>query len=170
MGLISRVSSRTYRKIMNDTEIRNHPYYEMLVGMGFDNSKVVTKIRELQSDNLEDYICALTAEPEPIAAATTQPEQPKSTPTPEKIQTNQNSNADYLENLAKKQAAENEERRRKNLEVEKRAEQARALRIEREKKEKFEKGRLRRSEGQKMMGMRNDFQDVEMQRLQEKRK
>jgi len=152
---------------MNENEIRNHPYYEMLVNMGFDSSKIISKMKTLQSDNLEDYLCALTAEPETSTSVTTEPDTPTAVPT-EKTSP-QKSNADHLESLAKQRALENEERKRKNAEIERRAEEARAARIERERKEKLEKERHRRSDGQKMMETRNDLQDAELKRLAEKR-
>ena len=154
---------------MNENEIKNHPYYEMLINMGFDSAKVLSKMRTLQSDNLEDYLCALTAEPETTPTpVTTERDTPTSAPTESRSE-NQ-SNADHLESLAKQRALENAERKRKNAEIEKRAEAARAARIERERKEKLEKERHRRSDGQKMMETRNDLQDADMKRLAEKRK
>ena len=39
-----------------------HPFYEMLLNLGFNHQRVYSKLQCLKSDNFSDFVSALTAE------------------------------------------------------------------------------------------------------------
>merc|ERR1711970_10797 len=173
MGLISRVSSRTYRLIMAE----NHPFLEMLTGMGFERQKCINVMNRVGLDaNIEQLIIELTSEPD--VPQNTKPEKSEKPQNSEKTESSENQTTSTSSTAAA--AAQNraanpqpgqltaEERAKRNAEIDARANAARLVRIEREKQEKNDREKLRRSEGRKMMDVANDLDDQEIKRAKQR--
>merc|ERR1711981_1170753 len=103
-----------------------------------------------------NIICELTKEPEP-----------ESTPN-ENTAVNTSSTAAEAAAKQRAQSSTAEERKRRNEEIDARANQARLERIEREKREAVDKERHRRKEGQKMQEVAKDMDDLEIKKMRQR--
>merc|ERR1712038_669840 len=98
MGLISRVSSRTYRNFFIMAE--NHPFLEMLTGMGFERQKCINVMNRVGLDaNIEQLVIELTSEPD-IPKTESKPEPETTTTSTETPSTSSSSAAAAAQNRA----------------------------------------------------------------------